>query len=167
MIRYNPSDNALKELKKAHNDDSKKRKALTVPEQELFERFLKKQGQYHKWYPIFTVLLWTGMRVGEIPGLRWCDIDLEEETIRVNHTLVYYSKGKKQGCSFAVNTPRTKAGIRIIPMLPKVKKAFLMEKEFQKECGIKCEVTVDGYDGHTDFIFNKSLWWRSASGDTE
>lgn len=58
-LRYNPSDNALKELKKAHNNATEKRRALTVPEQEIFEPFLKKEGQYHRWYPIFTVLLWT------------------------------------------------------------------------------------------------------------
>ena len=149
-LRYNPSDNALKELRKAHNNDSPKRRALTIPEQNLFEEFLSEQGQYHKWYPIFVVLLWTGMRVGEITGLRWCDIDLENETISVNHTLVYFSKGKAQGCSFAINTPKTEAGRRTIPMLPKVKEAFLMEKQFQEEIDLKCTVSVDGY---TDFIF--------------
>ncbi|MCY6356617.1 tyrosine-type recombinase/integrase [Clostridium sp. ZS2-4] len=149
-LRYNPSDNALKELKKAHNADSVKRRALTVPEQNLFESFLQEQGQYNRWYPIFIVLLWTGMRVGEITGLRWCDIDLEDETISINHTLVYYSRGKEEGCSFAINTPKTEAGKRIIPMLPKVKEAFLLEKKYQEECGLKCNAVVDGY---TDFIF--------------
>lgn len=149
-LRYNPSDNALKELKKAHNNDSEKRRALTIPEQELFEKFLSKQGQYNRWNPIFITMLWTGLRVGEITGLRWCDIDFEEETININHTLVYYNKGKVEGCAFAINTPKTESGKRIIPMLPKVKEAFLMEKEYQKECGIKCNAVVDGY---TDFIF--------------
>ena len=46
-IRYNPSDNALKELRKAHNSDSEKRKALTIHEQEIFEKFLRRPGQYH------------------------------------------------------------------------------------------------------------------------
>lgn len=149
-LRYNPSDKALKELKKAHNKDTQKRRALTVAEQELFEAFLKLPGQYGTWYPVFVTMLWTGLRVGEITGLRWCDIDLEEETIDVNHTLVYYDKGGKERCTFAVNTPKTKAGERTIPMLPKVKEAFLMEKSRQKESGIKCAATVDGY---TDFIF--------------
>lgn len=149
-LRYNPSDNALKELKKAHNCDSPKRKALTVEEQELFEQFLSQQGPYHRWYPIFTVMLWTGLRVGEAVGLRWCDIDFEEELISVNHTLVYYNRGKENGCGFAINTPKSAAGMRTIPMLPKVKEAFLLEKQYQEECGIKCNVTVDGY---TDFIF--------------
>ena len=149
-IRYNPSDNALKELKKAHCIDSEKRKALTLAEQQLFEDYLEQSGQYSRWYPIFTVMLWTGLRVGEIIGLRWCDIDLENGTIDINHTLVYYSRGEKDGCSFAVNTPKTEAGKRIVPMLPKVKEAFLLERQFQKECGIKCKAVIDGY---TDFIF--------------
>lgn len=149
-LRYNPSDNAMKELKKAHNADSVKKRALTVPEQDLFEAFLQKQGQYNRWYPIFIVMLWTGMRVGEITGLRWCDIDLENEMVSINHTLVYYSRGKEKGCSFAINTPKTEAGKRTIPMVPKVKEAFRLEKKYQEECKLKCNVVVDGY---TDFIF--------------
>lgn len=149
-LRYNPSDNALKELKKARNFESTKRRALTVPEQELFEAYLSKQGQYHRWYPIFIIMLWTGMRVGEVTGLRWCDIDLEDDTISVNHTLVYYDKRNDERCTFAINTPKTAAGERIIPMLPKVKEAFLMEKQYQEECGLESRAVIDGY---RDFIF--------------
>ena len=149
-LRYNPSDNALKELKKAINFEVEKRRALTVSEQEIFEAFLRKKGQYHRWYPVFTVMLWTGMRVGEITGLRWCDIDLEEGSINVNHTLVYFDKRAEERCTFAINTTKTKAGERSIPMLPKVKEAFLIEKEYQRECGVKSESVVDGY---RDFIF--------------
>ena len=149
-LRYNPSDNALKELKKARNFEVTKRRALTVPEQELFEAYLSKQGQYHRWYPIFIIMLWTGMRVGEVTGLRWCDIDLEDDTISVNHTLVYYDKRNDERCTFAINTPKTAAGKRIIPMLPKVKEAFLMEKQYQEECGLESRAVIDGY---RDFIF--------------
>ena len=149
-LRYNPSDNALKELKKAVNFEVEKRRALTVSEQEIFEAFLRKKGQYHRWYPVFTVMLWTGMRVGEITGLRWCDIDLEEGSINVNHTLVYFDKRAEERCTFAINTTKTKAGERSIPMLPKVTEAFLMEKEYQRECGVKSQSVVDGY---RDFIF--------------
>lgn len=149
-LRYNPSDNALKELKKARNFEGEKRRALTVPEQELFEKFLSKQGQYHRWYPIFIIMLWTGMRVGEITGLRWCDIDLENESINVNHTLVYFDKRNEERCTFAINTTKTRAGKRSIPMLPKVKEAFLMEKKYQEECNLKSKAVVDGY---RDFIF--------------
>lgn len=149
-LRYNPADNALKELKRAHNADAEKRRALTIPEQSLFEDYLSRNGQYHRWYPVFTVMLYTGMRVGETTGLRWSDIDLDEEVISVNHTLVYFDRGGNRRCGFSINTPKTKAGERTIPMLPKVKEAFIKEKEYQEEAGISCNVSIDGY---TDFIF--------------
>lgn len=149
-LRYNPSDNALKELKKAHNSDSVKEKALTLAQQEIFEDFLKNSPQYNRWYPIFTVMLWTGLRVGELTGLRWCDINFDDDTINVNHTLVYFRQENGNGCAYAINTPKTVSGKRIIPMLPKVKEALLLEKEMQKELGIKCTAVVDGI---TDFVF--------------
>lgn len=115
FIRTNPTDNMLKELKQSHNFEVEKRKALTVPEQELFINFLKNSEQYNHWYPVFAVMLGTGIRVGETVGLRWCDIDFDENLISVNHTLVCYNKGDGNGCSFAVNTPKSKAGERTQP----------------------------------------------------
>ena len=56
----------------------------------------------------------------------------------------------KRGCYFNVNTTKTPAGRRKVPMLGFVKEAFLMEKERQELLDLHCEATVDGY---TDFIF--------------
>ena len=149
-LRYNPSDNALKELKRAHNTDTEKKKALTKEEQKIFEDFLSASPKYNRWQPIFTVMLWTGMRVGETVGLRWEDIDFENNLININHTLVYYSKKETNNCVYAINTPKTSAGNRSIPMLPVVKDAFLKEKWFQEETEQNCNVVIDGY---TDFVF--------------
>ncbi|MGI6096407.1 MAG: site-specific integrase, partial [Lachnospiraceae bacterium] len=69
------------------------------------------------------------------------------------HTLVYYdhrTDGSKRGCYFNINTTKTPAGKRQVPMLDFVKEAFLMEKERQELLDIHCEAVVDGY---TDFIF--------------
>ena len=71
VLRKNPSDNVLKELKQAHNFDTTKKKALTVEEQKLFMDFLSKSHKYNHWYPIFAVMLCSGLRVGECTGLRW------------------------------------------------------------------------------------------------
>lgn len=152
-IRNNPSDRVLKELMQAHAGETEKRRALTIPEQELFLGYLKDHETYSHWYPIFAVMVGTGMRIGEVTGLRWCDIDLEEGIIDVNHTLVYYNHRNgdyKKGNYFGINTPKTKAGMRQVPMLDFVREAFLIEKANQEKSGIKCNATVDGY---TDFIF--------------
>ena len=152
-IRSNPSDKALKELKQSHAFKTEKRRALTIAEQELFLNYLRNNETYSHWYPIFAVMLGTGMRVGEITGLRWCDIDLDNGVIDINHTLVYYCHRHEvelNGCYFNINTPKTKASNRKIPMIESVKEAFLMEKANQEKSGIKCSVVIDGY---SDFIF--------------
>lgn len=78
-LRKNPASNVLKELKQAHNFDTEKKKALTKQEQELFMSFMEKSRQYRHWRPVFEVMLGTGMRVGEITGPRWEDINFEEK----------------------------------------------------------------------------------------
>ena len=69
-IRTNPSDNVLKELKQSHVFKTEKRRGLTMPEQELLLTFLKNSQMYSHWYPIFAVMIGTGLRVGEVTGLR-------------------------------------------------------------------------------------------------
>lgn len=126
------------------------KEALTVAQQKLFFDYMLSHPKDTHWYPVFYVMANTGMRVGEITGLRWSDIDLKKGIIRVNHTLVYYNHRDEKGCYFSINTPKTKAGEREIPMTEGVKQAFLMEREFQSQAEISSKSRVDGYD---DFIF--------------
>ena len=150
-IRSNPCDGALKELKQARNLFTEKKLALTKAEQNIFVEFLRKSPVYSHWYPVFATMLGTGMRVGEVTGLRWEDVDFEQNTININHTLVYFSReGQGKGLYFAINTPKTKASERTIPMIESVREALLIEKAYQEDMGIKSVATVDGY---TDFIF--------------
>ena len=88
MIRNNPTDNMLRELKSAHGHEVEKRKALTVEQERIFLEYLKNSPRYNHWYPVFYIMANTGMRVGEITGLRWCDVDFKKGLINVNHTLV-------------------------------------------------------------------------------
>ena len=149
LIRRNPADNVLKELKQARDKNHEKRQALTVQQQEDFLSYIKEENQYRHWYPVFAVMLGTGLRVGEAVGLRWCDIDLEKGIIDVNHTLVYY-KHAVNGCYCNIHSTKTAAGTRIIPMIGDVREAFLLERRNQEEAKVQCRASIDGY---TDFIF--------------
>ena len=152
-IRNNPSDDVLRELKKTLDLKTEKRRALTKPEQDLLLRYLDESPMYRHWYPLIAIMIGTGMRVGEVTGLRWCDIDLEQGMIDINHTLVYYdhrTDGLPKGCYYSINTTKTPASMRQVPMLGFVKEAFLREKAFQEENDIRCMAKVNGY---TDFIF--------------
>lgn len=148
-LRNNISDNALKELKQSRNLFAEKKKALTRQEQDIFLNFLKSSELYNHWYPIFALMLGTGLRVGEATGLTWNDVDFENNTLSVNHTLVYFNHSKG-GCYFGVNTPKTRAGERTVPLIESVREAILQEKAYQETNNIKCNVRIDGF---TDFIF--------------
>lgn len=153
FIRNNPTNNVLKELKKSHVFKEEKRRALTKAQQDLLLNFLKRSHTYSHWYPLFAVMIGTGLRVGEITGLRWNDIDIDKSIIDINHTLVYYNhreENGKNGCYFNINTPKTKNSNRKVPMLDFVRDAFIQEYENQKLQGIKCNVIIDGY---SNFIF--------------
>ena len=104
---------------------------------------------YYHWWPIFTVFLGTGCRIGEVLGLRWEDINYEKRIICVNHNLTYYPVGEDRASENHISTPKTEAGMRTIPMLDAVKDAFEMIWEEQKEKGW----TDAEIDGMTGFIF--------------
>lgn len=62
IIRNNPTNNVLKELKQSHCFRTEKRRALTKPEEDLFLSYLQSTPRMNVWYPIFAVLIGTGLR---------------------------------------------------------------------------------------------------------
>lgn len=154
IIPNNPAQGALKQFKRAMNDGNRKgmpRKALTVAEQWIFLDFLEHYEQNEEWRILFTVLLGTGLRISELCGLTWRNIDFENDLITIDHDLIYFDKRSENvKCILEVHEPKTEAGNRILPILPFVKEALLMEKDRQQRLGLKCKTKVDGYE---DFVF--------------
>lgn len=64
------------------------------------------------------ICLSTGMRIGEICGLRWCDVDTAEGVIKVRHTLqrIYIIEGETRHTELLLDTPKTINSVRDIPM---------------------------------------------------
>lgn len=64
------------------------------------------------------ICLNTGMRIGEICGLRWCDVDTAEGVIKVRHTLqrIYIIEGETRHTELLLDTPKTANSVRDIPM---------------------------------------------------
>lgn len=151
ILRKNPCDRVLKELKiSCSNHRNPKRKSLSLKQETNFLKYLYENERYLHWFPTFFIMANTGLRVGELTGLRWKDIDLEDGTIDINHTLVYFDHRDEKGCYFSINTPKTENGYRKVIMTEAVKQAFIMEMEYQKLAGLK---SIDEIDGYEDFIF--------------
>lgn len=148
LIRLNPTDGVMAEIKKSHDWEKQKRHALTEAQQTAFVDYVANHQLYRHWLPVLTVLLGTGCRVGEVVGLRWEDCDFRSNTISVNHNLIYRLQDSGK-CEFHITTPKTKSGIRMVPMLSEVKKALEEERERQAQTGFN-QTKIDGYSG---FIF--------------
>ena len=101
---------------------------MTYKQQELFEKFITTSREYSERWPIYIVMLWTGLRIGEAAGLRWCDIDFNTNMITVDHSLSYYGDDKLQNNRFVISSPKTSNSIRKVYMVPKVRQAFLAQK---------------------------------------
>lgn len=150
IIRNNPTDGAMAELKRKADIKAAVRSALTWEQEQAFLNWIKRP-EYCRWDPFFTVMFGTGGRVGEVIGLRWPDLDFEQNNISINHSVTYYPRSEKSyKCEFRVSLPKTKMGIRDIPMLEKVKDALNAEREFQRETGHRCIMELDGM---SDFVF--------------
>ena len=163
IIRINPTANAMKSLRKIISFEQDKRHALTVEQQANLIDYVYREKLYQKWAVLFTVLLGTGMRIGEALGLRWEDCDFDREIIKVDHTLLYKER-EQGGYGYRISAPKTKAGFRTIPMFQDVKNALLREKK-KRRSKKSAQFTVDGYK---NFIFlnkNGKVYTPSAVFD--
>ncbi len=137
-VRKNPFDFQLSEV---IDDDSESRQALSEEQEEQLLSFLQHDTVYQKYYDDVLILLKTGLRISELCGLTAQDLDFENHTINIDHQLLRNQEG------YYIETPKTKCGIRKVPMSEEAGKAFqrvLKRKKTGKG------IVIDGY---RNFLF--------------
>lgn len=65
IIRNNPTDGVMKEISRESGKNRGIRHALTVEQQRAFMEYIANHPIYYHWWPMFTVLLGTGCRIGD------------------------------------------------------------------------------------------------------
>lgn len=98
---------------------------------------------------VFTLLAFTGMRVGELLALKWSDINIEKKEISVTKTM-FNIDGKKE--DYKLLTPKTKKSIRKISVDDKVIQMLKRHKIEQNEQ--KMKVRRFWYDN--DFLITRA-----------
>ena len=85
---------------------------------------------------VYVLLLYSGLRAGELCALTWNDINFSERSITVNKTAVEVREKDASGRAHSVlqtqNSTKTRNGVRIIPM---TEKAYTALSELQKITG--------------------------------
>lgn len=143
FIRETPCHNVILPKRKK----SKKNKALDEDKLKHFVFFLESKPWDEDFKRIIKVLLYTGMRSGECLGLSWEDIDFENNTISINHTLTDIG-GKHE-----LTDPKTESSIRIIGMGQELKKVFLAQREYIE----KLKLVLGDDFAHPEMVFVSAL----------
>lgn len=82
----------------------------------------------HRLYPLYLLAISTGMRRGELIGLRWADIDRDRKALSVKQTIVVGEKGR----SIASET-KTDSSKRAIALSPAILAALEKHRKSQRE----------------------------------
>lgn len=82
IISKNP---VTKVVKCTGGRKSKEMRALTIDEQRLFLEAVNGASNYNQ----YALILQTGLRTGELIGLRWSDVDFKNNVIHVRRTMEY------------------------------------------------------------------------------
>ena len=138
-VRKNPFDFKLSEV---IENDTKAKTALTEEQELALLSFIRKDNVYHKYYDEVLILLKTGLRISEFCGLTVMDVDFKNEVVHINHQLI---KSKEQG--YYIETPKTKSGIRQVPLSEETIQAFQRVIKNRPK-GKPIEI-----DGYADFLF--------------
>ncbi|MBR1907672.1 integrase DNA-binding domain-containing protein, partial [bacterium] len=149
IISKNPARGVCGEIKKETHAKTKEIDVLTPEELNSFMDFILNNPIYNNTIKnLLVVLSCTGMRVGEVTALTWDNIDFKSCKISVCKSIAYI-RDEDGHAKQLIKEPKTLAGIRNIPMLKAVKKAFLSEREHQLAEGVKQPVL----DDVTNFCF--------------
>lgn len=118
------------------------RRFLTHDEQKTFLSIASE-----KWYKeMFYIMFLTGLRVGEVGGLMWEDVDFNKNEFHIKHSLsCQYDKGVKK---MVITEPKTVNSFRTIPFMGEAREMLLSQKEKQErlkaELGDRWRAEYDG-----------------------
>jgi integrase len=123
-------------------DDTVQRKALLPEEEQTLLDYVKTHQKYQRDYNAIYILLNTGVRISELCAITVSDIDFKNHILHINKQLVHL-KDKQ----IRLLSPKTKAGVRDIPISDEVCDCFKREIR-ARYCRIEPVV-----DGRTGFVF--------------
>jgi integrase len=122
---------------------------LPVMEEDVARRILETVSGEDPWDAAVHLALGLTMRREEVLGLRWTDVDLQEGTLSVRHTITYTPRQMHEG------GPKTEAGKRTVPLPTFVAEALRRHRKVQSRRHLRLgpawqeewDVVVDRGDG--------------------
>lgn len=123
--------NPVDETVQPKNRQDPKQRVLSIEEQKIFLQY--SAGTMYD--TAYRLVLQTGMRAGEVGGLRWSDIDYDNGIIYVRRTLL---EAKEKG-GFYFGEPKSKSSVREIPITDECKKVLDEQKLKQAKLKLRAK----------------------------
>lgn len=120
-------------------------RVLTDPERvEVLETLNNRYKNNSKYIPDYAVelALYTGMRVGELGGLKWCDIDIFNRTIKISRSEKYDRLTKEYYISETKNSKK-----RVIPITDEILDVLVRLRNIQEEMNCVGEFVFSNSNG--------------------
>lgn len=127
-------------------------RVFSIEEQIKFEKYIDSLND--NVYFVYILTLYTGLRLGEVMGLTYKDINLKSGLIYINKAK-YKIKNDRGIWIYQFSTPKTKSSIREIPI-----PSFLKEKLREIKKTSKSKYVVSRNDGSE--LTDKIVVWRLA-----
>lgn len=109
----------------------KEARVLNVEEQEMILNSLSE----YRYGDALELIFYTGLRIGEVLALTWDDIDFENQILSVSKTQSTWSVQSDGSTKFQIGfgTPKSKAGVRKIPLIPEAMQLLQARKHKQEQ----------------------------------
>ncbi|MGP4073735.1 tyrosine-type recombinase/integrase [Piscibacillus sp. B03] len=129
LIREDPTKNCTVPKKRKTITDLEQEDLPLFMEKDELKNFLKTSNEngLDQDYEIFTLLAYTGMRIGELCALKWSDIDFKSKQISITKT--YYNPNNNTA-EYSLGTPKTLSSVRKIDCDDTVINVLNKQKEF-------------------------------------
>lgn len=125
LIMDNPSESLVKPVGKPKSE----RRAITDSERKL----TLKVAEYNRGGLFVLIMLYCGLRPGEVAALKWCDVDLKNRIIKV------LQANKSDD---TIGSPKTESGIREVPVPDVLIQRFM--REDRQPFSLMCTNTTGG-----------------------
>ena len=143
-------NNPTRKIKRIPEKKDNKLRVFTREEQIRFEKYI--DNSHNLEYFVYILVLYTGLRLGEVMALTWKDINLKTGVLTVNKTK-YKTMDKNGVWYYVTDYPKTERSVRQIP-LP----AFLKEKLRLMKREKKSNYVIARNDGSE--LTDKVVVWR-------
>lgn len=151
VISKNPCNSTVKhDIGKA----TAKKEALTLEQHRAFISGISGNAYEYQ----YKFVLQTGLRTGEMVGLKWSNIDFKNKLLTVDHSMEYrYSAGE-----WRTGPPKSKSGYRTIPLTDEAIRLL----QLQRQKNAKCKLPILEWGEYVFLCQRKGTPVKNSTYDT-